>query len=194
MDKTTFDTISRSVATSQTRRSALRGLVAGAATLVAGGVLLQGEDASAKRRKRRKGKGKGKLLQPGERCQNDNQCTSGYICEVPVNGGNSDEYCSGGQGRSVAPRMVMGTIPSPSARWASPAPRTATATPASRRSRPYHLLSLRSFSGRRIRAARCMTASLRKTEKSTRTSCTRRMQFECSRSARCGRTAWERCS
>jgi hypothetical protein len=98
MDKTTFDTISRSVATSQTRRSALRGLVAGAATLVAGGVLLQGEDASAKRRKRRKGKGKGKLLQPGERCQNDNQCTTGYICEVPVNGSNSDEYCSGAQG------------------------------------------------------------------------------------------------
>jgi hypothetical protein len=98
MDITTFDTITRSVATSQTRRSALRGLVAGAATLVAGGVLLQGEDTSAKRRKRGKGKGKGKLLKPGQRCQNDNQCTRGYICEVPVNGSNSDEYCSGGQG------------------------------------------------------------------------------------------------
>jgi hypothetical protein len=98
MDITTFDTISRTVATAQTRRSALRGLVAGAATLVAGGLLLSGEDAAGKRRKRRKGKGKGKLLQPGERCQNDNQCTRGYICEVPVNGSNSDEYCSGGQG------------------------------------------------------------------------------------------------
>jgi hypothetical protein len=98
MDITTFDTISRTVATAQTRRSALRGLVAGAAILVAGGLLLPGEDAAGKRRKRRKGKGKGKLLQPGERCQNDNQCVSGYICEVPVNGSNSDEYCSGGQG------------------------------------------------------------------------------------------------
>jgi hypothetical protein len=37
-------------------------------------------------------------LQPGQRCQSDSQCVSGYICEVPVNGSNSDEYCSGGQG------------------------------------------------------------------------------------------------
>jgi hypothetical protein len=102
MDATTFDTLARTVSSSTTRRSALRGLVAGAATLVAGGILLQGEDAGARRRK---GKGKGKKgnkggskLQPGERCQSDNQCTTGYICEVPVNGSNSDEYCSGGQG------------------------------------------------------------------------------------------------
>ena len=94
MDFTTFDTISRTVATSQTRRSALRGLVAGAATLVAGGVLLHAEDTSAKRRRGKGGKG----LQPGQRCQNDTQCTKGYICAVPVNGSNSDEYCSGGQG------------------------------------------------------------------------------------------------
>ena len=65
---------------------------------MAGGVLLGSEDTSAKRRKRGKGKGKGKGLQPGQRCQNDTQCTRGYICEVPVNGSNSDEYCSGGQG------------------------------------------------------------------------------------------------
>jgi hypothetical protein len=98
MDTKMFDIISRSVATSQTRRSALRGLVAGAATLAAGGVLLGAEDSSGKRRKRRKGKGQGKGLQPGQPCQNDNQCTKGYICEVPVNGSNSDEFCSGGQG------------------------------------------------------------------------------------------------
>jgi hypothetical protein len=96
MDTTTFDTITRSVATSQTRRTALRGLAAGAATLVAGGVLLGAEETSARRRKR--GKGKGKRLQPGQPCQNDNQCTNGYICEVPSNGGNSDRVCSGGQG------------------------------------------------------------------------------------------------
>ena len=99
MDTTTFDTLARSVSTSLTRRSALRGLVAGAAVAAAGaGMLLQSEETSGKRRKRRKGKGKGKRLQPGERCQNDNPCTKGYICEVPVNGSNSDEYCSGGQG------------------------------------------------------------------------------------------------
>ena len=104
MDTTTFDTLARTVSASTTRRSALRGLVAGAATLVAGGLLLQSEDAGARRRKRGKkggkkgGKGQGgSKLQPGQRCQNDSQCTTGYICEVPVNGSNSDEYCSGGQ-------------------------------------------------------------------------------------------------
>ena len=92
MDTTTFDTLARSVSTSLTRRSALRGLVAGAATLAAGGMLLQGEDGLARRRKRRKGKkgkkgkGKNQKLQPGERCQSDSQCVKGYICEVPVNG------------------------------------------------------------------------------------------------------------
>mgnify|MGYP001398999903 CR=1 FL=1 len=98
MDITTFDTLTRAITTTSTRRSALRGLVAGAAVAVGTGLLLGAEDTSAKRRKRRKGKGQGKGLQPGERCQNDNQCTKGYICEVPVNGSNSDESCSGGQG------------------------------------------------------------------------------------------------
>ncbi|MCA9881215.1 MAG: hypothetical protein KC442_25625 [Thermomicrobiales bacterium] len=96
MDFTTFRAISRSVATSRTRRSALRGLAAGAASLVAGGVLPGADDSSARRRKR--GKGKGKKLQPGQRCQNDNQCPKGYICEVPSNGSNSAEVCSGSQG------------------------------------------------------------------------------------------------
>jgi hypothetical protein len=114
MDITTFDTISRAVATSQesqSRRSTLRGLIAGAAGLAAGGVLLGAEDGEAKRRKRRKNKnkknknkGKGnskgnsKQLQPGERCQSDKQCTKGFICAVPSNGSSSDEYCSGAQG------------------------------------------------------------------------------------------------
>jgi hypothetical protein len=102
MDTTTFDTLARTVSSSTTRRSALRGLVAGAATLVAGGVLLQSEDTSARRKKGKKGKkggnGGSSKLQPGQRCQSDTQCVSGYICEVPVNGSNSDEFCSGGQG------------------------------------------------------------------------------------------------
>ena len=96
MDTTSFDTLTRTLSASTTRRTALRGLVAGAATLVAGGLLLQAEDTSARRRKGKKGKGR--KLQPGQRCQSDNQCVKGYICEVPVNGSNSDEYCSGGQG------------------------------------------------------------------------------------------------
>ena len=95
MDTTTFDTLTRSLSASTTRRTALRGLVASAATLVAGSLLLH-EDTSARRRK--KGKGKGRKLQPGQRCQSDSQCVKGYICAVPVNGSNSDESCSGGQG------------------------------------------------------------------------------------------------
>ena len=110
MDTTSFDTLVRAAASTTTRRSALRGLAAGAAALVAGRVLLDADDASARRRKGGKGKGKGKggsgsgggggttKLQPGERCQTDSQCVTGYICEVPVNGSNSDRYCSGGQG------------------------------------------------------------------------------------------------
>jgi hypothetical protein len=84
-----------------TRRSALRGLFAGAtAAAVATGTLLGSEDTAARRKgkgKKKGGKGTSKL-QPGQRCQSDTQCTSGYICEVPVNGSSSDEYCSGGQG------------------------------------------------------------------------------------------------
>lgn len=102
MDNTTFDTLARTVSTSLTRRSALRGLFAGAAAAAVGtGILLQADDAEARRKKGKKGKkGQGQTakLQPGERCQRDSQCTTGYICEVPVNGSNSDEYCSGGQG------------------------------------------------------------------------------------------------
>ena len=57
METTTFDGITRNLGSSLTRRSALRGLFAGAAAVVAGGALQRAEDASAKRRKK-KGKKK----------------------------------------------------------------------------------------------------------------------------------------
>jgi hypothetical protein len=106
MDSQTLDTLARTVSTSLTRRSALRGLFAGAVATVAGGTLLLGDDAAAKRRKKgKKGKGStgtpqggGQGLPPGTRCQTSAQCTTSYICAVPVNGSNSDLYCSGGQG------------------------------------------------------------------------------------------------
>ncbi len=112
METTTFDGITRTFGSRMTRRSALRGLFAGAAAAVAGGALLQAEDVSAKKRKKggKKG-GKGStqpttgqpesgqpLLPPGARCESTSQCVSGYLCEVPVNGANSDTYCSGGPG------------------------------------------------------------------------------------------------
>jgi hypothetical protein len=109
MDSTTLDTLARTVSTSLTRRSALRGLFAASLATVAGGSLLLSDDASARRRKKGK-KGKksqdgtttppstSQGLPPGSRCQSSSQCTATYICEVPVNGSNSDRYCSGGQG------------------------------------------------------------------------------------------------
>ena len=115
METATFDGITRTFGSTMTRRSALRGLFAGAAAAVAGGALLQSEETSAKRRKKKGGKNSGTqpttgqpttdqpqsgqpLLPPGSRCQSSSQCVSGYICEVPVNGSNSDRYCSGGPG------------------------------------------------------------------------------------------------
>ena len=113
METTTFDGLARTFGSHVTRRSALRGLVAGAAAVVAGGAVLQVEDASAKRRKKKGGKqttttqpstdqpqtgGTSPLLPPGSRCQSSSQCQATYICEVPVNGSNSDRYCSGGPG------------------------------------------------------------------------------------------------
>jgi hypothetical protein len=102
MDTTTFDTLSRSVATSLTRRSALRGLVAGAAGLVAGGVLLGAEDTAARRKKGKGGKGgKGnaRCLKSGDLCESDRQCCgTNQICDVPTNASNSDTRCCGASG------------------------------------------------------------------------------------------------
>ena len=103
MDHTTFDSLTSSLSTTLTRRTALRGLVAGALAAVVGVSALH-DEAAARRRRRKGGKRKNKQqnqngkLQPGERCETTSQCVSGYICEVPVNGSNSDTYCSGGPG------------------------------------------------------------------------------------------------
>jgi hypothetical protein len=107
MDHTHFDSLTSSLSTTLTRRRTLRGLVAGALATVVGISALH-EETEARRRRRKGGKRKSKKqnqnqnqngkLQPGERCETTAQCVSGYICEVPVNGSNSDTYCSGGPG------------------------------------------------------------------------------------------------
>jgi hypothetical protein len=105
MDSTTFDGITRNLGRTLTRRSALRGFVASATAIVAGGALLQAEETSAKRRKKgRKGMSgtqTGSFLRSGELCQSDNQCNFAQdhqICEVPQNASNSDHRCCGAQG------------------------------------------------------------------------------------------------
>ena len=71
MDISTFDDLSRTLGSTLTRRSALRGLVASAAAVVTGGALLTSEDASAKKR-RRKSKNKKQKTAPDAvvTCQN----------------------------------------------------------------------------------------------------------------------------
>ena len=107
MDSTTFDGITRNLGSTLTRRSALRGFVASAAAVIAGGAILQAEDASAKRRKKgKKGQGgqtapTGSFLPSGALCQSDSQCNFSQdhqICEVPQNASNSDHRCCGAQG------------------------------------------------------------------------------------------------
>ena len=58
METKAFDDLTRNLGSTLTRRSALRGLAASAAALVAGGALLQSEDVSAKRKSKNKSKRK----------------------------------------------------------------------------------------------------------------------------------------
>ena len=109
METITFDGIATSLSRTSTRRSAVRGLFAGALAAVAGGALLQADDASAKRRRKKGRKGSpsaSKRRQPGAFCDFSEQCQTdqGYICEVAVNAGNSDKTCSGGPGAVCGPK------------------------------------------------------------------------------------------
>src|SRR5687768_3331080 len=115
METSTFDGIARSLSSSITRSSALRGLFAGAMAAVAGGALLHADDASAKRRRRRRKNRKGnngnqpsnsQRRQPGAFCDSSSQCQTdkGYICAVAVNAGNSDKTCAGGPGAVCGPK------------------------------------------------------------------------------------------
>ncbi len=123
MDTTKFDAVARLFGNGMTRRQALHGLFAGAAGVAASGAMFHAEDASArKRRKKRKRKNEtdqnqntdnGQGLPPGSRCQTSSQCTQSYICEVPVNGSNSDTYCCGAQGAGCGAKNEDGDDTAP---------------------------------------------------------------------------------
>jgi hypothetical protein len=95
MDSTTFDTVARSLSTVVSRRSALRGLLAGALAVTAGRAV---SETSAKRRT---GKGKGKKqrdLRPGDRCKTTKQChaiNGDYLC-APTRIFSDERVCCGG--------------------------------------------------------------------------------------------------
>jgi hypothetical protein len=92
MDSEKFDVIARLFTSGQTRREALRSMLAGSAA-VAAGVTVLGEDASARRKKRCK--------KAGRSCTSNKQCCTKKTkrrCAVASNAGNSDKTCCGGQG------------------------------------------------------------------------------------------------
>jgi hypothetical protein len=91
MESTTFDTVARNLSTAVTRRSALRGLVAGALAVTVGGAAL---DTSAKRGRKAK---KHRNLRPGDFCQTDKQCqhfNADYICG-PTRPFTDERVCCG---------------------------------------------------------------------------------------------------
>ena len=85
MDTTTFDTLTRSLTATSTRRSALRGLVAGTLALAGGASALETQARRGKKQGTGKGKKKNRQLQPGDICQTDKQCrtTPDFICGRP---------------------------------------------------------------------------------------------------------------
>lgn len=95
MDGLSFDKLSRIVARSSTRRSALGAL---AAAGIGGAMLPSDADAKGKGKKKRKRKCK---KVEGKPCTSDKTCCKGKtnnICAVPVNGSNDDTFCCGGAG------------------------------------------------------------------------------------------------
>lgn len=95
MDSTTFDTVARNLGTLGTlhaqepvvsRRTALRGLVAGALAVAAGSAALEAEARKGRKGGTSgKGKKKNRKLHPGDFCKTDKQCrnTNDYICGRP---------------------------------------------------------------------------------------------------------------
>jgi hypothetical protein len=105
MDTVKFDAVSRLFGQGMTRREALRGLVAGAAAVTAGGTLLQVEDASAKRRRRKHRKQKSHQVRCGRHGDGCGAfdadtgeftppyCCHGYECVYSASNGSSSWTC-----------------------------------------------------------------------------------------------------
>jgi len=90
MDGTRFDALTRRLASGLTRREALRGWVAGALAVAAGGIA-QDADAADRRRCKR----------AGAPCTSNRQCCpkkTNRKCAVQRNAGNSDRTCCGAEG------------------------------------------------------------------------------------------------
>lgn len=99
MDDSTLDLVTRRIGAARTRRAAIAAALAAAA----GGIglpLLRGGDAEAKKKKKKR------CLKSGKPCKSKKQCCSKQklLCDVPVNGSNSDTFCCGGQGATCGPK------------------------------------------------------------------------------------------
>ena len=74
MDSTTFDGIARTFGSTSTRRTAVRGLFAGAIALVGGAAVLEADAKRRKKGKKGRNQQQGQFLPTGALCQNDGQC------------------------------------------------------------------------------------------------------------------------
>lgn len=115
MDAKTFvDDTARALATGLDRRRVLQRLAAGSAVLAIGS---QGLVADAKKRRRCKPKKAGAL------CQRTSECCpkkTKRICKQPLDSGNSDKVCCGGEGAkcgganedgdNLKPKCCMGFV------------------------------------------------------------------------------------
>jgi hypothetical protein len=77
MDSTTFDTVARHLGSLETvvsRRSALRGLFAGALAVAGGSAALEADARKGRKSGKGKGKKQSRKLRPGNFCKTDKQC------------------------------------------------------------------------------------------------------------------------
>jgi len=113
MAGTRFDVVAKRLAAGLTRRDAVRGWLAAAAAATVGGV---GLEAEARRKPRRC-----KPKKAGALCKSSRECCpkkTKRICKQPLDSGNSDKVCCGGQGATcgganedgdnLAPKCCMG--------------------------------------------------------------------------------------
>lgn len=100
MNGLSFDTVVQFVTPDVSRRGLMKSALYPALAGLGLTSLLASEDAEARKRRRRKRKKKKRCKKAGKSCTKDKQCCTkkGLICEVPVNGSNSDTYCCGGDG------------------------------------------------------------------------------------------------
>ncbi len=95
MDAFSFDKLVQLATSGMSRRGLVKSALVPAVAGLGVASLLGMEESAAKKKKKKRCK------KAGKSCKSNKQCCPGKtkrICEVPVNGGNSDTVCCGGAG------------------------------------------------------------------------------------------------